>query len=393
MRDLLHLAWRYLAYHRAKTVVLVLSIALILYVPIGLRVLVRQARAELASRAASTPLILGAKGSPLELVLKVLYAGRQDPPLMRYGEAERVAKSGLAQAIPLYIRYRAQGDPIIGTTLDYFAFRGLRIAEGRQMARLGDCVAGAEVARRRGLRPQDAVVSSAENLFDVGGAYPLKMRLTGILAPTGTPDDRVIFADLKTTWVIEGLAHGHQDLSRPEAAAGVLARKGANVIGNASVVEYNEVTDDNIASFHFHGDPAAYPITAVIALPRDEKAATLLMGRYEGAAAAHQILRPIEVIEDLLRTVLAVEKFVVAALALVGATTLATATLVFLLSLRLRRREMETLVKLGASRGRIAALVASEIAGVVGAAAVLAALFTWATAAAGANLLRRFLIE
>lgn len=393
MRELLYLAWRYLAYHRAKTAVLVLSIALILYVPTGLRVLVRQARAQLTARAASTPLILGARGSPLELVLKALYAGRQDPPLMRYGEAERVAKTGLAQAIPLYIRYHAQGDPIVGTTLDYFAFRGLRIAEGRQMTRLGDCVAGAEVARRRGLRPQDAIVSSAENLFDVAGAYPLKMRLTGILAPTGTPDDRVIFADLKTTWVIEGLAHGHQDLSRPEAAAGVLERKGANVIGNASVVEYNEVTDDNIASFHFHGDPATYPITAVIALPRDEKAATLLMGRYQGAAEAHQILRPVEVIEDLVRTVLAVENFVVATLVLVGATTLATATLVFLLSLRLRRREMETLVKLGASRRRIAALVASEISGVVGAAAVLAALLTWVTAAAGADLLRRLFIE
>lgn len=393
MRELLYLAWRYLAYHRAKTAVLVLSIALILYVPMGLRVLVRQARAQLTARAASTPLLIGARGSPLELVLKALYAGRQDPPPMRYGEAERVAKTGLAQAIPLYIRYHAQGDPIVGTTLDYFAFRGLRIAEGRQMTRLGDCVAGAEVARRRGLRPQDAIVSSAENLFDVAGAYPLKMRLTGILAPTGTPDDRVIFADLKTTWVIEGLAHGHQDLSRPEAAAGVLERKGANVIGNASVVEYNEVTDDNIASFHFHGDPATYPITAVIALPRDEKAATLLMGRYQGAAGAHQILRPVEVIEDLVRTVLAVENFVVATLVLVGATTLATATLVFLLSLRLRRREMETLVKLGASRGRIAALVASEIVGVLGAAALLAALLTWATAAAGADLLRRLFIE
>lgn len=393
MRELLYLTWRYLAYHRAKTAVLVLSIALILYVPTGLRVLVRQARAELTARAASTPLLIGARGSPLELVLKALYAGRQDPPLMRYGEAERVAKTGLAQAIPLYIRYHAQGDPIVGTTLDYFVFRGLRIAEGRQMTRLGDCVAGAEVARRRGLRPQDAVVSSAENLFDVAGAYPLKMRLTGILEPTGTPDDRVIFADLKTTWVIEGLAHGHQDLSRPEAAGGVLERRGAKVIGNASVVEYNEVTDDNIASFHFHGDPATYPITAVIALPRDEKAATLLMGRYQGAAGAHQILRPIEVIEDLVRTVLAVENFVVATLVLVGATTLATATLVFLLSLRLRRREMETLVKLGASRRRIAALVASEIAGVVGAAALLAALLTWSTAAAGGDLLRRLFIE
>lgn len=393
MRELLHLAWRYLAYHRTKTAVLVLSITLIFYVPTGLRVLVRQARLELTARAASTPLVIGARGSPLELVLKALYAGGQDPPLMRYGEVERVERTGLAQAIPLYIRYHAQGDPIVGTTLDYFSFRELRIAEGRQMTRLGDCVAGAEVARRRGLRPQDAVLSSAETLFDVAGAYPLKMRLTGILAPTGTPDDRMIFADLKTTWVIEGLAHGHQDLSRPEAAAGVLERRGAKVIGNASVVEYNEVTDDNIGSFHFHGDPAAYPVTAVIALPRDEKAATLLMGRYQGAAEAHQILRPAEVIEDLLRTVLAVENFVVATLALVGATTLATATLVFLLSLRLRRREMETLVRLGASRRRIAALVATEIVGVVGAAAVLAALFTWATAAAGGDLLRRLVIE
>ena len=393
MRDLLYLAWRHLAYHRTKTAVLVLSITLILYVPTGLRVLVHQARHELTARASSTPLLIGAKGSPLELVLKALYAGGENPPLMRYGEAERVARTGLAQAIPLYIRYHAQGDPIVGTTLDYFAFRGLRIAEGRQMTRLGECVAGAEVARRRGLRPQDAILSSAENLFDVAGAYPLKMRLVGVLAPTGTPDDRMIFADIKTTWLIEGLAHGHEDLTRPEAAAGVLERKAGKVIGNASVVEYNEVTDDNIGSFHFHGDPAAYPITAVIAVPRDEKAAALLMGRYRGAGELHQILRPIEVIDKLLATVLAVENFVVATLVLVGATTLATAGLVFLLSLRLRKRERETLVRLGASGRRIAALMASEIVVVIAAAAALAGLLTWATAAAGRDLLGRLLID
>jgi len=39
---------------------------------------------------------------------------------------------------------------------------------------------------------------------------------------TGTADDLAVFVDVKTTWIIEGLAHGHQDLSRPEAAAGVL---------------------------------------------------------------------------------------------------------------------------------------------------------------------------
>jgi len=94
-----------------------------------------------------------------------------------------------------------------------------------------------------------------------------------------------------------------------------------------------------------------------------------------------------------LATVLTVERFVVATLVLLGATTLATAGLVFLLSLRLRRREMETLVRLGASGRRIAALMAAEIVGVIGTAAALAGLLTWTTAAAGRDLLDRLLID
>ncbi len=393
MRSVVYLAWRYLAYHRSKTAVLALSIALILYVPAGLRVLVEQSRRELTARAAATPLLIGAKGSPLELVLKALYAGGETPPPMRYGEVARVAASGLALPIPLYIRFHTQGDPIVGTTLDYLAFRGLRLAAGRRMARLGECVAGAGVARRRGLKPGDSVGSSAETLFDVAGAYPLKMHVVGILAPTGTPDDQVIFADVKTTWVIEGLAHGHQDLSRPEAAPGVLRREGAHVTAGAALVEYNEVTPQNIGSFHFHGDVSSYPITAILAVPRDEKAATLLMGRYQASGEMHQIVRPLAVIEKLLGTVLTVQNFVVATLAVVAAATLATAALVFLLSLRLRRREMETLLRIGASRRRIAALMASEIAGVVGLAAVLAGLLTWVTATSGAGLIRRLILH
>jgi putative ABC transport system permease protein len=393
MRDVAYLAWRYLAYHRFKSAILVLSVALILYVPAGLRVLVWQSERELTARAASTPLLIGAKGSSLELVLKALYAGDQNPPLMRYGEVAQVAASGLAQPIPLYVRFHAQNDPIAGTTLDYFVFRGIRVAAGRQMTRLGECVVGAEVARRRGIQPGDSVISSTETLFDVAGVYPLKMHVAGILAPTGTPDDQVIFADLKTTWVIEGLAHGHEDVARPEAAGGVLRREGARVAANASVVQYNEITPENIGSFHFHGDLATYPITAIIALPPDEKAATLLMGRYQAPEHPHQIVRPLAVIEQLLGTVLTIQNFVVATLAIVGAATLATAALVFLLSLRLRRREIETLSKIGASRRRIAALMASEIAGVAGIGIGLAGLLTWITGTIGADLIRRLIVH
>ena len=62
---------------------------------------------------------------------------------------------------------------IVATTLDYFDFRGLRRADGRQMATLGECVAGAAVASARGIEPGDHVISTPESVFDLAGVYPL----------------------------------------------------------------------------------------------------------------------------------------------------------------------------------------------------------------------------
>ncbi|NIV56793.1 MAG: hypothetical protein GWN48_15150, partial [Actinobacteria bacterium] len=50
-----------------------------------------------------------------------------------------------------------------------------------------------------------------------------------------------------------------------------------------------------------------------------------------------------------------------------GIATVATAILVFALSIRLRRRELETMRKIGASRGRMRAVLASEVLLVVAA--------------------------
>ena len=393
MTGVLYMAARYLAYHKFKTAILVLSITLILYIPTGLRVLVRQSQEQLTARAAATPLLIGAKGSPLELVLNSLYAGADVPEGMEHGEVAKVQETGLANVIPLYVRFHAQQDPIIGTTLEYFTFRDLRIVNGGMMTRLGDCVLGAEVAERRGVAPGGAIISSPESVFDIAGVYPLKMRVTGVLARSGSPDDDAIFADLKTAWVIEGLAHGHQDLDRPEAAGQVLKKEGNVVVGNAAVVQFNEVTDDNIDSFHFHGDPATFPITAIIAAPPDQKSATLLMGRYQNTNQPQQIVRPMRVMEELLATILTVQSFVIAALIIVGLATLATASLVFLLSLRLRRREIETMVKIGGSRTRIAAVLASEVLVVVGLSITLAAVLTWMTGAFGSDVIRTLIVQ
>ena len=384
---MIYLAWRYLAHHRYKTAVLVTSMTLIFFIPAGLHVLVNRGEQRLTARAQNSPLLVGAKGSPLELVLNSLYFRHDVPDTLPYAAAKSVTETGFAKAVPLNVRFRAGPDPIVGTSLAYFRYRGLCVEQGRWMTRMGDCVLGANVAARRGIGPGEHVVSSPESVFDIAGVYPLKMRVAGVTAPSDSPDDDAIFVDIKTAWVIQGLAHGHDDVEKTQGA--VLRKEGNTVTANASVKEFTEITADNVDAFHFHGDPAAFPITAVLAIPHDTKSATLLRGRYEGAA--HQIVRPTDVLDELLATVLTVQGFVVAALVIVGLATLATATLVFLLSLRLRKREIRTMVRIGGSRGAIAGVVLSEICGVLVISALLAIILTWLAGTFGADALRAVL--
>lgn len=391
MSGTLYLAWRYVVYHRLKSLILIGSITLILYVPVGLRVLVDQSSQQLTSRAAATPLVVGARGSALELVLNTLYFRADWPTPISHAEVARITESGLATGIPIYARFQARGFPIVGTSLEYFEFRGLEVAEGRQMAMLGEAVVGARVADQLGVAPGDSVISSPESVFDVAGVYPLKLNIVGVLPYVDGPDDDAIFVDFRTTWIIEGIGHGHQDLARPEAVGGVLSREGDQIVANAAVVQYNEITADNIESFHFHGDISEFPLTAVIAVPSDRRSSTMLQGRYQAIDEPVQITRPHEVMDELMATVLTVERFVVAGAVVVGLATLATAVLVFLLSLRLRRREIETLYKIGGSRGAVALVTGAEVIVVLVAASVLAASLTLLTSQFGGLLIRAWI--
>jgi putative ABC transport system permease protein len=383
----LYLAWRYLVFHRWKTVVLVAALTLILFLPFGLRVLVRQGAERLVARAVATPLLVGAPGSPTELVLSSLYFESDVQETLPYSEAARIRDTGLAEAIPLHVRFRVRDQPIVGTTPEYFAFRGLRVVDGRFAAVLGEAVLGDRAARDLGVAVGDHVISSPESLFDIAGVYPLRMPVVGVLAPSDSPDDDAVFVDVKTAWVIQGLGHGHEDLSRPEAAPGVLEREGNVVIGNASVVQYNEITAENIDSFHFHGDPSRFPVTAVVAVPRDEKASALLQGRYQEVPAVRMV-RPEVVMGDLLATVFTVERYVIAGAVGVGLATLATVVLVFLLSLRQRARERETLEKIGAAPRAIRVLMASEAMFVLLVAGAMALTLTWLAGRFGSEAAR-----
>ena len=393
MRDLIYLSLQYIRHHRIKLMVLTLAITLVVWLPLAIQSVVDQTAEQLLVRAERTPLVVGAPGSPLELSLGSLYFKSRTEDTLPYRELTALEETGLTRGIPLYYRFRVQEHPVVGTSPDYFAFRSLRLAEGRSFAILGEAVVGANVAGALGVNVGGHVISSPESVFDLAGVYPLKMPVVGVLAPSLGPDDDAVFVDLKTAWVIQGLGHGHQDLNRQEAVGQILRREGDNIVANASVRQFNEITADNLHSFHFHGDNSANPISAIIPLPRDEKSAALLLGQYQEERTGVQIVRSRRVIAELLDTVFTVRNYIVLGIGLVAVATALVALLVFYLSLRLRKGERYTLARIGASTLQIQTLMATEIAAVLVLSLLLSGLLTLLTHRFALTLMQQLLLS
>lgn len=357
----LYLAYRYILFHKIKTIILLASITLIIYLPIGLNILVNRSEIQLMERASSTPPIIGARGSSLDLVINTLYFETASFEEISMLDAERVEQTNFAIPIPMYVKFQARKLPIVGTTLDYFDFRGLEIERGENLAILGDCVLGANVAKALGLKPGDSLISSPENVLDIAGVYPLKMSIVGVLKTSHTPDDNAIFTDLKTTWVIKGLGHGHEDIDKIKDPTVLLGVEGKRFIASAKLYQYNVITAENLGEFHFHGDPANYPITAVITVPNSKKYEALLMGRYLSKDETSQIVNPQKVIKNLLAGIFKIKRFLDSVFLIVAISTLLLFGLVIMLSLQIRQREIQTMYKIGSSRFKITELLAFEI--------------------------------
>ena len=391
MRDSVYLAWRYLSHHRAKTLLLVLSLSVFLGLPLVMRAMSAVIQTSLMARAQSTPLLLGKKGSSLDLVVEALYFQPKGIEGLTAADSNEVDDTGLAQAIPIRTGLLAQQFPVVGTSLDYFAFRGLLTADGRALATLGECVIGAEVAATLGLHPGDSILTSPSTLFDLAGVYPLRLHVVGTLQPSYGPDDRAVFVDVKTAWVAEGLGHGHQDL---ETASGdvLLKRKDGTATANAKLVQYNEITEENADSFHFHGDPANHPLSAIIVAPADDKAGVLLRGRFVNDPE-RQLLRPAEVVEGLNAQIFRFERVLRIIVWTVGLATALMFVLVMVLSWRLRADELRTMTRLGCSRWKAAQIMGAEVFLMVGTSVVLAALFGFALAHYGETWLQNLVLR
>jgi putative ABC transport system permease protein len=361
MKQSFYLAVKYLQFHFIRTLILIGSIGLMLYLPIGLQKLISESETQMMARAEATPIIVGAKGNSTDLVINTLYFEQTKIDELTLKNIAILDETNFGYSIPIISIFKAREFPIIGTDLDYFNFRNLIIQQGRTLRYVGECVIGHGVAKQLELSPGDSLISSPENFLDLAGVYPLQMKVVGILEPTDTPDDRAIFTDLKTNWIIMGLGHGHEDLQNVYDPALVLDRDSTNVTASAKLFIYNKIDGKDVNSFHFHGDINDYPITSILFVPENQKAATLLRGRFETGEIKEQVIVPTMVIENLLQNIFRIKQIFNTVFILVGVSTLFIMGLIVMLTLRLRKSELYTMFTLGSSRNKTVEIIGFEL--------------------------------
>jgi putative ABC transport system permease protein len=366
LRHAVFLAVRHLRHHRGRSLLIGLALFLVAFLPIAVDGLVDAGERSLRSRGDSTPMVAGAPGAPIDLVLAALYFRTPPRDRMRMGEIDALVEGGLAAVLPLVLGDRVKSAPLVGVDPDYVDLRGLRPERGRGFAVAGECVLGAAVAARTGLDVDDRVTTEPREMFDLAGAYPLRMRVVGVLARSDGPDDEAVFTSLETAWIVQGLAHGHDDLETETDPSLVMGRTDDVVVGTAKVREFVEITDENRASFHFHGPLAERPVDAAIVVPIDARAGTILMGRADAGRLPVQLVVASEVVDRLLVEVFRVRRILLAVLAAVGVGTVLLVAVVIALSIRIRATEIETMHLVGCGRGRVPLILGTEVAVLVG---------------------------
>lgn len=214
MRATLALALQSVWNRRGTALLTACSIALSVALLWGVLQVREGARSGFAATVSGVDLIVGPRTGPLNLLLySIFHAGEPTASVSR-ASFELVARHpDVAWALPLALGDSHRGYRVLGTTPDYFLHyrygrrQALVLAEGRAFAEHGELVIGAAVARALGYRPGTEVVL-AHGLGEGSFAeHEDRFRVVGVLAPTGTPLDRLVLADLDDLAHLHGAGH------------------------------------------------------------------------------------------------------------------------------------------------------------------------------------------
>jgi putative ABC transport system permease protein len=248
--NLLTIAWKSIRQRWLASSLTALSISLGVALMVAVLVINGVVSRMFSQNATGFDMILGAKGSPMQLVLNTIYF--LDKPIenipYKYYKEEIKPKRWVAHAIPFALgdttedgKYR-----IVGTMPEYFEVeyvpgKHFEFQQGKSLQGTFEAVIGARVARAYGWGVgQEFPIAHGGNVKDI---HDQQFTVAGVLAPTGLPIDRAVFIHYDGFYEIPGHGMTAQDAEaeararregtmlvpevQPSADAGIAVPKGA----------------------------------------------------------------------------------------------------------------------------------------------------------------------
>ncbi len=351
--SLWHIAWSYLWNRKLTTGLTILSVALgvgLIYSVLTLR---EETRKRFEEEGQSFDVVVGAKGSPLQLVLSALYFMDVPTGNIKLSDYEGIkAHEDVAAAFPINMGDTYHGYRIVGTIKELFDYtwtssstgetrKPFNFAEGQAFEKPMQAVLGSTVARTEGLKIGDTFVGAhgftqmPEGMQEVHEGHPYTV--VGILAPSGSPNDRAVFCTMDSVWEV----HAHHDHGKEEA---------------------HEAEAHKEAETHKEGEPkdASKEVTAVLV---SLQSAALRFQFVEYANDTYNAMAtiPINQIANLYMNVLGTVKSVLLAVGYLVVAISAISILIGLyLSIIQRKRDLAVMRALGASAYEIVGSVLIE---------------------------------
>ena len=301
----------------------------------------KQIEEKFTRNVAGIDMVVGAKGSPLQLILASIYQIDSPTGNISMEEANRLTRSPLVKStIPLSMGDSYQGYRIVGSNEKYLAHFQAEFETGQVFSKAMEMVVGSKVAKNLGLKVGDAFAS--QHGFDGEGEAheEKKFKVVGILKTTNSVLDALLITPLESVWAV------HDEHHEDEVG------KGANAL------KLLDEEQPQSGEEHHHEE--------------DSKEITSLLVKFRNPAMGMMLARSINQNSTLQTATPAIEINRLFALLGVGVDALKWIALVIIIvsglsvfvslynSLKERKYEMALMLSMGASRTKLFLLLLLE---------------------------------
>ena len=203
------LAWRNIWFKPLNTILSVVLLTSSVAIITALVLIEKQFEEKFSSNIDGIDLVMGAQGSPLQLILSSVYQVDAPTGNISYDSAKVWMEHPFVEkAIPLAFGDNYRGYKILGTTHDYLEKYGAKIAQGKLFKRNFEVVIGNDIAQKLSLNVGDNFFGSHGDAAQGEVHEHYAYKVVGIAKPTGKVVDNLILCTIPSVWQMHG---GHEE--------------------------------------------------------------------------------------------------------------------------------------------------------------------------------------